>query len=68
MRSQAIQFKLADMAMQLDSARLLTHRAAYLKDNGQGFIKEAAMAKLAASEAATFCAHQAIQVLGGMGK
>ena len=56
------------MAMQLDSARLLTHRAAYLKDNGQGFIKEAAMAKLAASEAATFCAHQAIQVLGGMGK
>lgn len=42
-------------------------RAAYLKDNGRAYIKEAAMAKLAASEAATFCAHQAIQVLGGMG-
>jgi len=66
-KHQAIQFKLADMAVQLDSARLLTHRAAYLKDNGRAYIKEAAMAKLAASEAATFCAHQAIQVLGGMG-
>ncbi|KAE8746341.1 short-chain acyl-CoA dehydrogenase [Frankliniella occidentalis] len=64
---QAIQFKLADMALQLESARLLTWRAAFLKDNNKPFTKEAAMAKLAASEAATFCAHQSIQILGGMG-
>lgn len=64
---QAIQFKLADMAVALESARLLTWRAAMLKDNGKPFTKEAAMAKLAASEAATNIAHQAIQILGGMG-
>lgn len=66
-KHQAVQMKLADMALQLESARLLTYRAAALKDDGQTYIKEAAMAKLAASEAATFCAHQSIQVLGGMG-
>ena len=64
---QAIQFKLADMAMRVESARLLTHRAALLKGNGEPYSKEAAMAKLAASEAATANAHAAIQVLGGMG-
>lgn len=64
---QAIQFKIADMALRIESARLLTWRAASLKDQGINFTKEAALAKLAASEAATFCAHQAIQVLGGMG-
>ncbi len=64
---QAIQFKLADMALRLDSARLLTWRAAQLKDQGARFTGEAAMAKLAASEAATFVTHQAIQVLGGNG-
>merc|ERR1719240_884202 len=64
---QAIQFKLADMAMRVESARLLTHRAAAMKTNGDNYTKEAAMAKLAASEAATANAHQAIQVLGGMG-
>jgi len=64
---QAIQFKLADMAMRVDSARLLTHRAALLKSNQLPYSKEAAMAKLAASEAATANAHAAIQVLGGMG-
>uniref|UniRef100_A0A8D0KQP8 Short-chain specific acyl-CoA dehydrogenase, mitochondrial n=1 Tax=Strix occidentalis caurina TaxID=311401 RepID=A0A8D0KQP8_STROC len=64
---QAVQFKLADMAVALESARLLTWRAAMLKDNGKPFTKEAAMAKLAASEAATAIAHQAIQILGGMG-
>uniref|UniRef100_A0A8C3LJP3 Short-chain specific acyl-CoA dehydrogenase, mitochondrial n=1 Tax=Chrysolophus pictus TaxID=9089 RepID=A0A8C3LJP3_CHRPC len=64
---QAIQFKLADMAVALESARLLTWRAAMLKDNGKPFTKEAAMAKLAASEAATNIAHQAMQILGGMG-
>ena len=55
------------MSCKLESARLLTWRAAVLKDRGEDFVKEAAMAKLCASEAATFCAHQAIQVLGGMG-
>ena len=64
---QAIQFKLADMALRVESARLLTHRAAVLRGSKQNYTKEAAMAKLAASEAATQNAHQAIQVLGGMG-
>ncbi|HEY4221197.1 MAG TPA: acyl-CoA dehydrogenase family protein, partial [Myxococcota bacterium] len=64
---QAIQFKIADMAMRIEGARLLTWRAATLKDSGQKFTKEAAMAKLAASETATFVAHQAIQVFGGNG-
>ncbi|TMW52313.1 hypothetical protein DOY81_002646 [Sarcophaga bullata] len=64
---QAIQEKIADMASKVESARLLTWRAAWLKDNDKSYTKEAAMAKLAASEAATFCSHQCIQVLGGMG-
>jgi len=64
---QAIQFKIADMAWRLDSARLLTWRAAQLKDQKVRFTTEAAMAKLAASEMATFVTHQAIQVLGGNG-
>ncbi|XP_073832919.1 short-chain specific acyl-CoA dehydrogenase, mitochondrial-like [Musca autumnalis] len=64
---QAIQQKIADMALRVESARLLTWRAAWLKDNGKPYTKEAAMAKLAASETATFCSHQCIQVLGGMG-
>lgn len=64
---QAIQQKIADMSLNLESARLLTWRAAWLKDNKKPYTKEAAMAKLAASEAATFCSHQCIQVLGGMG-
>ncbi|GJQ78116.1 Arc42 [Trypoxylus dichotomus] len=64
---QTIQNKLADMAMQLEAARLLTWRAAWLKDNKKPFTKEAAMAKLAASEAATYLSHQCIQILGGMG-
>uniref|UniRef100_F6U1L2 Short-chain specific acyl-CoA dehydrogenase, mitochondrial n=1 Tax=Ciona intestinalis TaxID=7719 RepID=F6U1L2_CIOIN len=64
---QSIQFKLSDMALKIESARLLTWRAAKLKDAGMNFTKEAAMAKLAASETATFASHQAIQILGGMG-
>ncbi|XP_071480051.1 short-chain specific acyl-CoA dehydrogenase, mitochondrial-like [Diadema antillarum] len=66
-RFQIIQTKLADMEVRVESARLLTWKAAMLKDAGLPYTKEAAMAKLAASEAATYCAHQAIQVLGGMG-
>ncbi len=50
------------MSCRLDAARLLTWRAAQLKDAGKNYTKEAAMAKLVASEAATYCAHQAIQV------
>jgi butyryl-CoA dehydrogenase len=64
---QSIQNKIADMSLKLESARLLTWRAAVLKDQKQPFSKEAAMAKLAASETATFNSHQAIQILGGMG-
>jgi len=66
-RFQAIQMKLADMEVRQESARLLTWKAAMLKDADLPYTKEAAMAKLAASETATYCAHQAIQVLGGMG-
>lgn len=64
---QSIQNKIADMSLRLESARLLTWRAAVLKDQKQPYTKEAAMAKLAASETATFNSHQAIQILGGMG-
>lgn len=64
---QSIQAKIADMAMRVEAARLLTWRAAWLKDNKKPYTKEAAMAKLSASETATFCSHQAIQILGGMG-
>lgn len=64
---QTIQNKISKMVVARDSARLLTWRAAMLKDAKQKYTREAAMAKLAASEAATMCAHQAIQILGGMG-
>lgn len=64
---QSIQNKISTMTVARDSARLLTWRAATMKDNKENFTREAAMAKLAASEAATYCAHQAIQILGGMG-
>ena len=50
--------KLADMYLAIESARLLTYKAALLHDSRRPFTKEAAMAKLAASEAATMCAHQ----------
>jgi len=64
---QAIQLKLADMATRIDAARLLVWRAAARADAGQRCTAEAAMAKLQASETATFVAHQAIQILGGYG-
>ena len=64
---QAIQFFIADMATRLQAARLLTWNAARMKDLGVKFTKEAAMAKLAASEAAMFCANKGIQVHGGYG-
>ncbi|HEY8429953.1 MAG TPA: acyl-CoA dehydrogenase [Sandaracinaceae bacterium] len=64
---QAIQFMIADMALELDAARLLTLRAAYLKDKGVRHSKESSMAKLFASEAATRITHKNIQIHGGYG-
>lgn len=64
---QSIQNKISEMVNARDAARLLTWRAAQLKDAGQKFTREAAQAKLVASEAATMCSHQSIQILGGMG-
>jgi butyryl-CoA dehydrogenase len=64
---QTIQNIISKMTLARDAARLLTWRAAQMKDNKEKYTREAAMAKLAASEAATMCAHQAIQILGGMG-
>ncbi|MBI3041039.1 MAG: acyl-CoA dehydrogenase [Chloroflexi bacterium] len=64
---QAIQWFLADMATQIDAARLLTCQAAYRQDKGLPFIKESAMAKLFASEAAMFVTSKALQIHGGYG-
>ena len=64
---QAIQFKLADMATQIDAARLLMYRAAYLKDQGRRVTKESAMAKLYASEMSVRVCEEAIQIHGGYG-
>lgn len=64
---QAIKWMLADMATQIDAARLLTYRAARLHDTGKSFIKEAAMAKLFASEVSGFVTSKALQIHGGYG-
>ena len=64
---QAIQFKLADMATQVDAARLLTIRAARLKDAGTRSDLEAGMAKLFASEAGRFCVEESFRIHGGYG-
>ena len=64
---QAIQFKLADMATQIDSARLLVHRAAYIHSKGMRCSREAAMAKLYASEMANRVVNEAVQIHGGYG-
>ena len=64
---QAIQFKLANMATQLDAARLLTYRAAWLKDQGKKVTKESSMAKLFASEMSVNVCEEAIQIHGGYG-
>ncbi|MCM2357040.1 MAG: acyl-CoA dehydrogenase family protein [Geobacteraceae bacterium] len=64
---QAIRWMLADMATELDAARLLVHRAARLKDAGRRFTREAAMAKLYASETAMRAAAKAVQIHGGHG-
>jgi alkylation response protein AidB-like acyl-CoA dehydrogenase len=64
---QAIQFKLAEMERRIQCSRLLIRRAAWLRDTDQPFAREAAMAKLYATEAATWVTHQAIQIHGGYG-
>lgn len=64
---QAIQFKLADMAMEIELARNMVQKAAWLKDNGKPFTKESAYAKLFASEAGFRACNQAIQIHGGYG-
>ena len=64
---QAIQWKLADMATELDAARLLTMRAADMKDKGMKTTQESSMAKLFASEVAVRCANESVQIHGGYG-
>lgn len=64
---EAIQWFLADMAVRLEAARLLIYRAAYLRDRGRPYTREAAMAKLFASETAMWAAHKAVQIHGGYG-
>ena len=64
---QAIAFKLADMEMKIEQARLLVYKAAWLKDQGMSYDKASAMAKLAASEAAMWVSTEAVQVHGGYG-
>lgn len=64
---QAIQFKLSEMATKIDAARLLVHKAAYLKDYKKNFVKAAAMAKLFASQIAQEVTTEAVQIHGGYG-
>ncbi len=64
---QGIQFKLAEIATNIEAAKLLTYRAAFKKDNGESIIKEAAMAKLFASEIAEKASSEAVQIFGGYG-
>jgi butyryl-CoA dehydrogenase len=64
---QAIQWMIANMATEIDAARLLTHRAAFLKDNKMRYSKEAAMAKVFAAETAMRATTKAIQIHGGYG-
>ncbi len=64
---QAIQFKIADMATKIEAARLLTLLAAWKKDRGERYVKEASMAKLFASQVAVECALEAVQIHGGYG-
>lgn len=64
---QAIQFKLADMATQLDAARLLMYRAAWMKDQGRRTTRESSMAKLFASEISVRVCEEAVQIHGGYG-
>lgn len=64
---EAVQFKLAEMATKIEHARLMTYKAAWMKDKGQEFAMTAGMAKLYASRIATECADEAVQIHGGYG-
>jgi butyryl-CoA dehydrogenase len=64
---QAVQFMLADMATKIEASRLLVYHAARLRDQGLDYVKEAAICKLFASEAANWVTDKAIQIFGGMG-
>jgi len=66
-KHQAVGFKLADMATKVETSRGLLYKACWLRDQGKPFAKEAAMAKLYASEAAEFCAREGQQIFGGYG-
>jgi alkylation response protein AidB-like acyl-CoA dehydrogenase len=66
-RHQAIAFKLADMAVEIEAARNLLYKACFLKDRGRPFAKEAAMAKLFASETMNRVVNRAVQIFGGYG-
>ncbi|OGP99887.1 MAG: acyl-CoA dehydrogenase [Deltaproteobacteria bacterium RBG_19FT_COMBO_60_16] len=64
---QAVQWMLADAATELDAAQLLAYRAAFLKEQGRPYTRDASMAKMFASEAANRACHKAVQILGGYG-
>ena len=64
---QGISFKVADMALEIELARLMVYKAAWLLERKEKFVKEAAMAKLFASEMANRVTHEAIQIHGGYG-
>lgn len=64
---QGIQFKLADMWTRIETSKLLTYRAAWLKDNKKSYTMESAMCKLHASETATYVTKEAMQIHGGYG-
>jgi alkylation response protein AidB-like acyl-CoA dehydrogenase len=66
-KQQAIQFKLAEMATQIEAARLMVYNCAWLADTGKKFTKQSAMTKLFCSQVANKCAYDAVQVHGGMG-
>jgi short/branched chain acyl-CoA dehydrogenase len=66
-RFQAVSFKIADMEVAIEASRLLTYRAAWLKDHGRPFKREAAVAKLYATEAAVSISREATQIFGGAG-
>lgn len=66
-KQQAIQFKLADMATEIEAARLMVYHAAWMDDNGAKITKHSAMVKMFCSQVANRCAYQAVQVHGGMG-
>jgi alkylation response protein AidB-like acyl-CoA dehydrogenase len=66
-RQQGIQFKLAEMAMRLEAARLMTYKAGWLQDQGKPYRTAAAMAKCSAGDAAVYLAGEALQIFGGCG-